>query len=226
MAASVAASLLDRARASGDSLDARLLLAAAVQRIGLEVGARLVVVGGTAVDFYAAGALGTSESLPAKWEQSGDVDVVVLDLANDDDLRPALIARLERDLGMEPWYILPGRARIIRIPDFAYTLELVGRELRADPRGERVFTALIDDVHPITFRGPEETILSYAESGWHMRHGRDWERALAVYRAMRDRLDVAWMAEEAARRRQGEALAAVMALRPTPWLPARREDDD
>ena len=216
-----AASLLERARRARDSLDSRLLLAAAVTRVGLEVGARAVVAGGTSVDFYAAGATGTSEALPAKWQTSGDVDLVVLAVQGSRSLRADLLAALETRLGMRPRYHMPGVARVVDVPDYAFGLEVVGEELRGDPRGDRVFTILVDGVHPVFFRGPEDTILSYAESGWHMRHARDWERALAVYSAMKDRLDLRWMVEEASRRGYGEALDAVLKMRPSPWKPLR-----
>lgn len=222
----VAVSLLERARAARDSLDARLLVAAAVTRVALEVGCRAVVAGGTSVDFFAAGATGTSEGLPAKWETSGDVDVVVLAVDPGASARADVLSALESRLGLRPRYHGPGHARVVDVPDFGYGLEIVGTELRGDPRGSRVFTILIDGVHPVHFRGPEDTILSYAESGWHMRHGRDWERALAVYAAMKDHLDVRWMVEEAARRGYGDALDAVMKQRPSPWLPQRAWEDE
>lgn len=214
-----AVSLLERARATSDSLDARLLLAAAVQRVALTVGARSVVTGGTAVDFYAAGATGTSESLPLKWQTSADVDLVVFAISGWRDVQVDLLAALETRLGLRPRYQLPGVARVVDVPDFPYGLELVGEELRGDPQGDRVFTVLLDGIHPLSFRGPEDIVLSYAESGWHMRHGRDWERALAVYRALEARLDVPWLATEAARRGQKAPLDAVMRQQPYPWKP-------
>lgn len=213
------ASLLERARRATDGLDARLFLAAAVQRVALGVGARSVVTGGTAVDFYAAGATGTSEALPLKWEASADVDLVVLAVDGWSDLKRDVLAALDERLGLKLRF--PGVPRIVDVPDFAYGLELVGSELNGDPRGERVFTVMLEDEHPISFRGPEDVILSYAESGWHMQHARDWERALAVYAAMKDRLDVAWLVREAERRKQGETLKAVMEQRPSPWRAAR-----
>ena len=219
----VEASLLERARRAADSLDARLFLAAAVQHVALSVGARSVVTGGTAVDFYAAGATGTSEGLPLKWQSSADVDLVVVSVDGWSDLKMDVLAALEARLGLRLRFA--GIPRVVDVPDFAYGLELVGSELNGDPRGERVFTVMLEGEHPISFRGPEDVILSYAESGWHMRHARDWERALAVYAAMRDHLDLPWLVREAQRRRKGEVLKAVMALRPSPWRSPRREDE-
>lgn len=211
----VAASLLERARAARDSLDARILLAAAINRVALEIGTRAVVSGGTAVDFYAAGATGTSEGYPVKWAPSGDVDVVVLSVdgsrATAADLREALASRL----GLKPRY--HGTPRVIDVPDFAYGLDIFASELERDPKGERVLTILVDDVHPVHFRGPEDSILAYAESGYDTRHSRDWERALAMYAAMKDRLDLPWMIAEADRRGQRAVLDAVLAMKPSPW---------
>lgn len=214
----VAASLLERARASRDDLDARLLLAAAVNRIAIEIGLRSIVSGGTAVDFYAANASGTSEGYPAKWAPSGDVDIVAIAVEGSRsapaELRDALAARL----GLRPRY--EGTPRVIEVPDLDYGLDVFASELERDPKAERVVTILIDDVHPVHLRGPEDTILAYAESGWHTRHSRDWERALAVYSAMKDRVDLPWMFREADRRKQRAALEAVVALKPSPWREA------
>lgn len=211
----VAASLLERARAAQDDLDARILLAAAINRVAIEVGTRTIVSGGTAVDFYAAGASGTSEAYPVKWAPSGDVDLVVMDVAGSratiDDVRSALARRL----GLTPRH--PGIPRAIDVPDLAYGLDIFASKLERDPAGERVVTVLVDDVHPVHFRGPEDTILAYAESGWDTRHTRDWERALAMYRAMRDRLDLPWMYAEATRRKRRPVLDAIVRSEPSPW---------
>lgn len=221
----VAASLLERARLARDSLDSRLWLAAAVQRVALGVGARSVVAGGTSVDFYAAGATGTSESLPAKWQASADVDLVVFAIEGWSDARANVLRALEDVLGLRPRY-LAGTARVVDVPDYAYGLEIVGDELRGDARGERVFTVLLEGEHPVTFRGPEDTILSYAESGWHLRHDRDWERALAVFSAMREKLDIPWMIDEAERRGQRPAIDAVLRLEPSPWKRRPAPEDE
>ena len=66
---------------------------------------------------------------------------------------------------------------------------------------------------------PENVILAYAESGWHLRHTGDWTRALAVYTVMADRLDVEWMTLEAERRGQADVLERVM--RREPLFPSR-----
>ncbi|GEM_PF-7088156 len=216
-----AASLLERARGEEDELASRLLLSAAVQAAGLAVGVRVVLTGGTAADFYAAGTLGTSEAYPALWRPSADVDVVVLAIEPYKPARDLMLRELER-MGLKPRWSA-GTARAIDVPDFPFLLEIVGEELGVG-RDERPITVLLDGTIPLTVRSPEDVILAYAESGWHLRHGGDWTRALAVYAAMRDRLDLEYLRDEAARRRQSAPLDAVMALRPSPWRFAAPED--
>ena len=87
-------------------------------------------------------------------------------------------------------------------------------ELTGDPRAERAVTVLVDNEHPVTFRSPEDTILAYAESGAHFRHQRDWERALAVYSAMKDRLDLAFLVAEADRRGQRDVIDRILRMEP------------
>jgi hypothetical protein len=207
-----AASLLERARRAPDELEARLLLAACVQQAALEVGARMVLTGGTAADFYASSALGTSEGYPLKWRPSADIDVVVISIEPWKLVRKPVLRRLA-ELGMKPRYI-GDTARVVDIPDFTFTLEIVGEELSGDPHGERVVTVLLDAVIPLTIRGPEDVILAYAESGWHLRHAGDWTRALAVYETMKDRLDLERMEEEARRRGQTHVLERVLRREP------------
>ncbi|HUR68797.1 MAG TPA: hypothetical protein VM370_06080 [Candidatus Thermoplasmatota archaeon] len=186
-----------------------------MNRVALEIGSRAIVSGGTAVDFYAANASGTSEGYPAKWRPSGDVDVVVLSAEGALPGAERLQDALGRRLGITP--LFPGAPRAMRIDRFAYGLDVFGSELERDPKGERVVTVLIDDVHPVHVRGPEDTILAYGESGWDTRFTRDWERALAAFAAMKDRLDLSWMYAEADRRKQRRVVDAVVAMRPSPW---------
>jgi len=217
----VADSLLEKARASQDDLQARLLLAAAVERIAEAVGARAVVTGGTGVDFYVAGAAGTSEAYPAKWRASADVDVVVLSVPPSWGDKEAVKRALRDMLGFEPLLVgvdadgkvLLGRGFVV--PRLGYNVEIVGDELHGDPRGESTFVVEIDG-HPVILRGPEDTLLAYAESGWHMRDARDWERALAVCAAMRPMLDLTILLEKAARRKMSGICDLVLRQVPLP----------
>lgn len=211
-------SILERARATSDDLEARLLLAAAVAQAGREIGARVVLTGGSAADLYATGALGTSAAYPALWRPSGDVDVIVLSVPPWRPTRTALLDRLER-MGLEPRYFTD-TARVVMVPDFPFYLEIVAEEFGGRERDERSMTILVDGRVPLDVRSPENVILAYGESGLHLRHSGDWTRALAVYAAMKPRLDVEWMKHEAARRGQTEMLDLVLAMRPSPWLPS------
>jgi hypothetical protein len=208
-----AAALLAKARAAGDDLEARLLVAAAVSEAGREVGARVVVTGGTAADFYATSAVGTSAAYPALWRPSGDIDVIVLAIGTWTPAREALVARL-RELGM-----VPRGARALDVPGVPFYVEIVADELGSRAREERTMTVLLDGTTPLELRSPENVILAYAESGWHLRHTGDWTRALAVFAAMKERLDLAWMRNEAERRGQTEALERVLAMKPLRGAP-------
>lgn len=206
------ASLLRRAAATTDDLEARLLTAAAVAEAGREVGVRVVVTGGTAADFYATGALGTSAAYPALWRPSGDIDVIALSIGEWKPARDVLLDRL-RALGLVPRYF-SGVARALDVPGVPFYVELVSEELGTRGREERAMTILIDARTPLEVRSPESVILAYGESGWHLRHTGDWTRALAVYSAMRERLDMAWLHEDAARRGLSETIARIERMEP------------
>lgn len=203
--------LLQKARETDDDLEARLLLAAAVEQVALGVGIQPVVTGGTAVDFYAAEAAGTSESYPPGWRASADVDLVVLSVAGGPGTRKLLIEALA-DYGLKP--VNPDVPRTIEVPDFGYGLEIVGDELNLDPKAERIVTVRIDGKYPVTFRGPEDLILTYGEWAWVEFSPRDWERALAVYRTMRERIDMQYLVEAAKARGKEEMLRAITEQRP------------
>lgn len=214
-----AASLLEKARASRDDLEARLLLAAAVHRVAARIGIETVVVGGTAVDFYVAGAAGSSAGYPRAWMPSGDVDLVALEVAGGTGTLQRLAEALEAQLGLVPLYKSqdaegrPFWSRGLDVPEFDYGLEIVSDRLGGDPRAERVFTLEVEG-EPVRFRGPEDTLIAYAESGWHFRDGRDWERALAVWRTMREEMDLEYLQRRAAERRMPGVLRLVQEQQP------------
>lgn len=199
--------LLAKAAASVDDLEARLLLAAAVSQAGREVGVRVVVTGGTAADFYASGALGTSAGYPALWRPSGDIDMLALSVGEWKPARLTLMKRLV-ELGLQPRGPLEW-TRSLDAPNVPFYVELVAEEMGDRYREERTMTVLLDGATPVEMRSPENVILAYGESGLHLRHTGDWTRALAVHAAMKDRLDVEWMRAEAARRGQSEMLSRV-----------------
>lgn len=211
-----ARALLDLARRSRDDLEVRLLLAAAVQSVAKGIGIRAVVTGGTAVDFYAAGAAGTSATYPRAWKASVDVDVIALtvdDVPGDAArLREAVAAALGgrlQPLG-EDSEGRPVHTRAVEFTDPPYAVEIMSAPFLGD--SGRIWTLEIagEEVH---LRGPEDTLLAYAESGRVFRDGREWERALAVHAAMKDDLDEDYLDAAAERRDLAEVLAAVRAGR-------------
>lgn len=211
---SVAVSILERARASADPLEARMLLAAAVSFVGLVQGIRVVVTGGTAVDFYVAGALGTSDGWPVAWQGSADVDIVALAAEGGVQARRDLFHALERELALRP--VFDGIFRAVRVPDFPFGLEIVGESLTHDPRGARVVTVRIDGEHPVALRGPEDVVLAYAEGAAATRHRGDWTRALTVFHAQQARIDLVYLRDMAARLGIAPAIEEVIAGRPMP----------
>lgn len=196
--------LLALARASRDDLEARLLLAAAVQRVATGIGVRTVVVGGTSVDFYVAGAAGTSAGYPAKWRASGDVDLIAIAVTGFHSMQP-LKEALAGQLGFVPLWARhdaagnPGWSRGLDVPDFPYGLEIVSDQMQGE-QADRVFLVEVEG-ETLHLRGPEDTVISYAESGWHLGDARDWERALAVWRTMQDHMDLAYLDVRAQERR-------------------------
>lgn len=189
-------------------------LAAAVSEVGLREGVRVVVTGGTAVDFYVAGTLGTSAGWPHAWQGSADVDVVALSTSGGAGGRRELLHALERELGLRPLY--EAVPRVVAVPDFAFGLEIVGEDLTLDPTGARVVTVRLDGVHPITLRGPEDLVLAYADAATATRHRGDWTRALAVYEAQRDRIDLVYLRDAARALGLGRPIEEVVAGRPMP----------
>jgi len=208
----VARAFLERAKASRDDLEARLLLAAAIQRVADRLGLLAIVTGGTAVDFYAAGAAGTSAAYPARWRASADVDVVAFAVSASSGTVRALQERLARELdaGIERLgEDADGRTMLSRgltFPGLGYAAEIVGEALSLDPRAERVFRvdvamrAPLAATQTVILRGPEDTLLAYAESGWDLRDARDWERALAVAAAMKEEIDLDYVRAKARER--------------------------
>ncbi|HWG92526.1 MAG TPA: hypothetical protein VNZ52_16895 [Candidatus Thermoplasmatota archaeon] len=220
----VAVALLERARRTRDDLEARLLLAAAVQRAAEGVGVLSVVTGGTAVDFYVAGASGTSATYPLAWRASADVDLVAVSVKGSGDARRRVKEAVRDVLGMQVASL--GRTadgvelldRALYLEGFGYGVEIVADEVAGDPRAERVWTVEVDG-HPVTLQGPEDTLIAYAESGWHFHHPRDWERALGIFAAMKDEMDLAYLQKRARERHMPRVLAEAMAIHPLPKDP-------
>lgn len=219
MSDEVAVRLVEQAKRVTDDLQARLFLAAAVERIAARIGLRSIVSGGTAVDYYVGGATGTSGSYPAKWRASGDIDLVVVSVDEGYAAADRLALALEKEVGFEPMRAgrdADGREVLLRglhVPGFGYGVEIVATELIGDPM--HVWTVEVDG-HEVHLRGPEDCLLQYAESGWDTHASHEWTRALAIASAMRDDLDLAYLRRKAEERRMPQVLEHALSTRALP----------
>lgn len=196
--------VLDRVRSltGGAELEARLTLASLVTALLAEVDQRPVVVGGTAVDLYVSGGLGTSESYPPGWRESLDIDTIVLHAEGVGSASKAR-ERLE-DAGFEA--SLTGGSFLV--DDLPYPIDVVGEELPTDYSRDHLQPVRYDawdrfDLPWVWLVGPEDLLSDYMESGVDTRHQRDWTRALAIAAAMEDQLDLGYLFTKAHWRRDG-----------------------
>lgn len=210
--------VLDRVRnLSGRAeLEARLTLASLVTSLLAEVDQRPVVVGGTAVDLYVSGGLGTSESYPPGWRESLDIDTIVLHADGVGSLSRAR-ERLEA-AGFEA----SSTGGSFLVDDVPYPIDVVGDELPIDYSRDHLQPVRYDawdrfDLPRIWLVGPEDLLFDYMESGVDTRHQRDWTRALAIASAMGEHLDLGYLFTKAHWRRDGdyvEPLERVLAGEP------------
>lgn len=162
----------------GRDLDARLALAAGLAELGRTAGIRPVVVGGTAVDFYAASTTARGELLPSRRLQaSQDVDIITVAGAGSDaaGLRKLLAASPEF-YADTPAIPVAGR-RKWWLRDAPMLVEVLGDELYGDP--ERVVTLEIDGSEAYLW-APEDTVWQYAQLALSERSRTSWERARAI----------------------------------------------
>lgn len=183
-------------------LEARLTLASLVTALLAEVDQRPVVVGGTAVDLYVSGGLGTSESYPPGWRQSLDIDTIVLHADGIGSVSKAR-ERLE-DAGFEA---SPTGGTFL-VDDVPYPIDVVGDELPTDYSRDHLQPVRYDawdrfDLPRVWLVGPEDLLFDYMESGVDTRHQRDWARALAIASTMEDQLDLGYLFTKAHWRREG-----------------------
>ncbi len=178
--------------AVADGLAARLTLASLAQTLVSPVGTQLVVVGGTAVDTYVSGTFGTSEELPAGWEESRDIDTIAL-YPLGSSARQASVERL-----VEAGFEVIGAGGALRHPQVPFAIDLVGDRL--DPDISRDHLVRIErepwegqGLEPVILVGPEDLLFDYLESGVDTRHQRDWARALAMASVMEEHLDLGYL---------------------------------
>ncbi len=204
-----------RADAGRDDLRARLTTAALVTSLLAKVGARTIVVGGTAVDAYVSGGLGTSEAYPAGWQESLEIGTIVVRQRGTSRER-ALAALAEAGFEASP---TRGSVRHTEIP---FAVDLVGSRLPDDYSQEHLQGLVYEawqelGLDRVLLVGPEDLLFDYMESAVDTRHQRDWARALAIVEVMVDHLDLGYLYTKAHRRRDGayvEALGRVLAGKP------------
>lgn len=187
--------------ARDDPLGSRLTLAAVVAEIVRGAGRELVVVGGTAVDTYVSGALGTSEALPAAWDESIDIDTIVL-------------TRIGGTAG-DHSHLLAGQGFVATAtggswhhPRVPFAVDVVARELPTDYDADYVVNVSRQEwdaigLAAVPLVGPEDLLFDYLESAVDTRHQRDWARALAIATVMGPDLDLNYLYSKAHWRRDG-----------------------
>lgn len=186
-------------------LDARLLLAAAVQAVVAADGARVVLVRGSAVDFWAAETTAQGLQPSARLRASMDLDLVPLGTWGD-------ARRVRRALHASGLFrpASPGipveQCRAWLPLDVPIGVEVIGEELAGDP--DRVVRLEVDGAEAWVW-GPEDTAWQYAENAWSQGSRDDWTRALAV--AAAQSLDWAYVQEVARAAGLGFVAAALQA---------------
>ncbi|MBW3583068.1 MAG: hypothetical protein KY455_08220 [Euryarchaeota archaeon] len=192
--------------ADKDPLHCRLTVAAIANTLLEPEGLHFLVVGGTAVDTYVSGALGTSESYPARWQESLDIDAIPLRFlsgASREEVIPLL----------EPHGFVPGATRSsLRHPDIPYPIDLVGYGFPDDYSPDHQVTLYNETWEELTLRpvylaGAEDILFDYLESGVDTRHQKDWTRALAISTAMLEDLDLDYLYTKAHWRQDGALVA-------------------
>lgn len=200
-----------RAQATADPLAARLTMAALVDRLLDEHEVSLIVVGGTAVDTYVSGGFGTSEALPAAWQESRDIDVIAVRATGyglDDPARRTL-----RTAGFE----VADTGGGLHAPGSPFAVDVVSGRLDEDISEEHLVTVSLDDweqldVDPVRLVGPEDLLFDYLESGVDTKHQRDWARALAIAQVMAEHLDLGYLFTKAHWWREGAYVDALERL--------------
>ncbi len=175
-----ASSLFEAARQAnrdGRDLDARLALAAGIALLAAP-NLRPIVVGGTAVDFYAAqatpdGGLRLNRNLRA----SQDVDIITVSEFGSDPVRLRNILAASPEFYSEENGIPVGQRRKWWLKGAPILVEILRGELYGDP------TRLVElDVEgaPAYIWAPEDTAWQYMQTALATKDRVCWERALAI----------------------------------------------
>jgi hypothetical protein len=164
---------------AGRTLEARLALAASLAALAAPQKIRPVVVGGTAVDFYAAlstpSGLEPSRSLRA----SRDVDVITVGEFGDAG-RLRLLLEASPEFEADEPRIPAAQCRKWWLRGAPLLVEVMSGDLYGDP--QRVVTVEFEGGEAYLW-APEDTAWQYAQSAQATRHQPSWERALAIARA-------------------------------------------
>jgi hypothetical protein len=173
-----------QASTEGRDLDARLLLAAGITALAGNA-VRPVVVGGTAVDFYAAKT--TPQSLQASKElrASQDVDIITLGEFGSDPQRLRRILADSKEFSSDQEAIPEASRRRWWLKGAPLLVEVLRGELYGDET--RLVTLDLDGAgSKVYLWGPEDTAWQYMQSGLATRHRESWERAVVIAKAQAD----------------------------------------
>lgn len=219
---SAAAELFAKARqahAEQRDLDARLLLAAGVTALAGK-GVKPIVVGGTAVDFYAAKT--TPQGLQASRDlrASQDVDLITLGEFGPDAPRLRKILSDSNEFSTDQEKFPEASRRRWWLKDAPLLVEVLGGELYGDD--SRLVTLELDDAGAVVYLwAPEDTAWQYMQNSLATNHRGSWERALVICKVQADQ---AWDWDYLASRVEpGAPIQLVEALRAGDSFDAMRE---
>jgi hypothetical protein len=175
-----ASSLFEAARQAsrdGRDLDARLALAAGIALLAAP-NLRPIVVGGTAVDFYAAqatpeGGLRLNRDLRA----SQDVDIITVSEFGSDPVRLRNILAASPEFYSEEGKIPVEQRRKWWLKGAPILVEILRGELYGDPG--RVIELEVEGA-PAYIWAPEDTAWQYAQTALATKDRACWERALVI----------------------------------------------
>lgn len=174
-----ASSLFEKAREAsrtGRDLDARLALAAGISVLaGPDL--RPIVVGGTAVDFYAAKATPTGLQPSRDLRASQDVDIITLGEFGAEPERLRRLLAASPDFYSEENAIPPARRRQWWLHGAPLLVEILRGELYGDPT--RVLEIEVEDASAYLW-SPEDTAWQYMQNALATKDRTSWERAVAI----------------------------------------------
>ncbi len=167
-----------RQSAADRKLDARLALAAALAALGRSVGTLAVVVGGTAVDFYAAQATPLGLEPSPRLRASDDVDIIAVGSFGDAKLlRLALAASADFYPRIAPDKLPVEDQRTWWVKGAPLAVDIIRGELYGDP--ERITRVAVAGGEAYIW-GAEDTAWQYMQASLALRDRTCWERARAI----------------------------------------------